>query len=66
MEEAEKYPVTETMEVGRDTGTPVVRDYFDQMPFAYSSDLERVIIDLEPRAGKFERCRREKKKQPPR
>jgi hypothetical protein len=35
------------MDVGQDTGTPAVRDYFDKMPFAYSSTLDRIIIDLD-------------------
>jgi hypothetical protein len=42
-----RYSFTETMDVGQDTGTPAVRDYFDKMPFAYSSTLDRIIIDLD-------------------
>lgn len=26
---------------------PIIRDYFDQMPYTYSSTLDRVVIDLE-------------------
>lgn len=34
----------ETLDIGEDTGTPVVRDY--QVPFHFTGELEKVVIDL--------------------
>jgi arylsulfatase len=36
----------ETFDVGEDTGTPVVEDYVDKMPFKFTGDLKRVVIEL--------------------
>ena len=32
--------------MGKDTGTPVVEDYVDKMPFKFTGDLNRVVIEL--------------------
>jgi arylsulfatase len=29
-----------------DTGTPVVEDYVDKMPFKFSGELKKVVIEL--------------------
>jgi arylsulfatase len=36
----------ETFDVGMDTGTPVVEDYVDKMPFKFTGDLKKVVIEL--------------------
>lgn len=36
----------ETLDIGEDTGTPIVRDY--QVPFRFSGEIEKVVIDLKP------------------
>lgn len=35
----------ETMDVGADTGTPVVEDYVDKMPFEFTGGLTKVVIE---------------------
>jgi len=35
----------ETFDVGRDTGTPVIEDYLDRMPFAFTGGLGKVVIE---------------------
>ena len=34
------------MDVGMDTGTPVVEDYVDRMPFAFTGVLKKVGVEL--------------------
>jgi hypothetical protein len=34
------------MDVGEDTGTPVVEDYVTEMPFKFTGDLKKVVIEL--------------------
>ena len=41
-----RYSLDETMDIGEDTGTPVVEDYLEQMPFRFNGDLEKVVIEL--------------------
>ena len=36
----------ETFDVGRDTGTPVIEDYVNEMPFKFTGKLNKVVIDL--------------------
>jgi hypothetical protein len=36
----------ETMDVGEDTGTPVVEDYVAKMPFKFTGVLKKVVIEL--------------------
>ena len=37
---------SETTDVGRDTGTPVVEDYVNKMPFKFTGVLKRVVVEL--------------------
>jgi arylsulfatase len=41
----------ETFDVGEDTGTPVVEDYADKMPFQFTGKLIKVVIELKPKPG---------------
>jgi len=36
----------ETLDIGEDTGTPIVRDY--EVPFHFTGEIEKVVIDLKP------------------
>ena len=37
-----------TFDIGEDTGTPVVEDYVDKMPFAFTGTLKKFVVVLEP------------------
>ena len=39
-----RFSLDETFDIGEDTGTPVVEDYADKMPFAFSGTLRKVIV----------------------
>jgi arylsulfatase len=43
-----RFSLDETFDVGEDTGTPIVEDYADKMPFRFTGKLEKLIIDLKP------------------
>jgi len=43
-----RFSLDETFDVGEDTGTPVVEDYADRMPFAFTGTLKKVVVVLEP------------------
>jgi hypothetical protein len=43
-----RFSLDETFDVGEDTGSPVVEDYADKMPFRFTGKLERVTIELRP------------------
>jgi arylsulfatase len=43
-----RFSFEETFDIGEDTGTPVVEDYADEMPFAFSGTLKKVVVVLEP------------------
>jgi len=43
-----RFSLDETFDIGEDTGTPVVEDYADKMPFAFSGALKKLIVVLEP------------------
>jgi hypothetical protein len=45
---ASRFSLDETFDVGEDTGTPVVEDYVDKMPFAFTGTLKKVVVVLEP------------------
>ena len=45
---AARFSLDETFDVGEDTGTPVIEDYADQMPFAFTGTLKRFVVVLEP------------------
>jgi arylsulfatase len=52
----EEFPITigirfsldETFDVGEDKGTPVIEDYADKMPFAFTGTLKKFVVVLEP------------------
>jgi arylsulfatase len=41
-----RYSLDESFDVGEDTGTPVAEDYADRMPFRFTGELRRLVIDL--------------------
>ena len=41
-----RFSLDETFDIGMDTGTPVVEDYADKMPFKFTGDLKKVVIEL--------------------
>ena len=41
-----RFSLDETFDVGEDTGTPVIEDYADRMPFRFSGKLVKFTIDL--------------------
>jgi len=41
-----RFSADETFDIGEDTGTPVVEDYEDKMPFKFTGDLKKVVIEL--------------------
>ena len=43
-----RFSLDETFDVGADTGTAVVEDYADKMPFAYQGKLNRFLVVLQP------------------
>jgi arylsulfatase A-like enzyme len=42
------FSVDETLDVGLDTGTPIVEDYADRMPFRFTGTIRKVCIDILP------------------
>ena len=45
-----RFSLDETFDVGEDTGTPVIEDYADRMPFRFTGKLDKVTIELRPEA----------------
>jgi arylsulfatase len=43
-----RFSLDETFDVGEDTGSPVVEDYADKMPFAFTGTLKKFVVVLEP------------------
>jgi arylsulfatase len=43
-----RFSLDETFDVGEDTGTPVVEDYVDKMPFKFTGELKKFVVILEP------------------
>ncbi|MEI8109052.1 MAG: arylsulfatase [Verrucomicrobiota bacterium] len=41
-----RFSLDETFDVGLDTGTPVLEDYVGKMPFKFTGDLKKVVIEL--------------------
>ena len=37
-----------SFDVGADTGTPVVEDYVDKMPYAFTGTLKKLAVVVEP------------------
>ena len=46
-----RFSFDETFDIGEDTGTPVVEDYADKMPFKFTGKLEKLVIELKPKPG---------------
>lgn len=43
-----RFSLDETFDIGEDTGTPVVEDYVDKMPFKYEGTLYKFLVVLQP------------------
>ncbi len=43
-----RFSADETFDIGEDTGTPVVEDYADKMPFAFTGTLKKFVVILQP------------------
>jgi arylsulfatase len=43
-----RFSLDETFDVGEDKGTPVIEDYADKMPFAFTGTLKKFVVVLEP------------------
>ncbi|MBI5757987.1 MAG: arylsulfatase [Planctomycetales bacterium] len=41
-----RFSLDETFDIGMDTGTPVVEDYVNKMPFKFTGHLKKVVIEL--------------------
>jgi arylsulfatase len=41
-----RFSLDETMDVGEDTGTPVLEEYEAKMPFKFTGVLNKVVIEL--------------------
>jgi arylsulfatase len=41
-----RFSLDETFDVAKDTGTPVIEDYADKMPFEFSGVVNKVVIEL--------------------
>jgi arylsulfatase len=39
------------MDIGRDNGAVVDRDYADGKPFAFTGTVKKVVFDIEPHEG---------------
>jgi arylsulfatase A-like enzyme len=43
-----RFSLDETFDIGEDTGTPVLEEYADKMPFRFTGTLKRFAVVLEP------------------
>jgi hypothetical protein len=43
-----RFSLDETFDIGEDTGTPVLEEYADKMPFRFSGTLTKFVAVLEP------------------
>jgi arylsulfatase len=41
-----RFSLDETFDVGEDTGTPVIEDYADKMPYKFSGKLDKFVVEL--------------------
>ncbi len=41
-----RFSLDETLDIGEDTGTPVVEDYLSTMPFAFTGTIDKIVIAL--------------------
>jgi arylsulfatase len=46
-----RFSLDETLDVGEDTGTPVVDDYDEKMPFRFTGKINQFVIELRPTPG---------------
>ena len=46
-----RFSLDESFDVGEDTGTPVIEDYADKMPFKFTGKLNKLVIELKPKPG---------------
>jgi arylsulfatase len=44
------FSLDETFDVGEDKGTPVIEDYVEKMPFAFTGALKKLVVVLEPQS----------------
>ena len=45
---AVRFSLDETFDVGEDTGTPVLEEYAERMPFRFTGTLNKFAVVLEP------------------
>jgi len=45
---AVRFSLDETFDVGEDTGTPVLEDYAEKMPFRFTGELKKFAVVLDP------------------
>ena len=45
---AVRFSLDETFDIGQDTGTPVLEEYEDKMPYQFSGALTKFVVVLEP------------------
>ena len=45
---AARISLDETFDVGEDTGSPVIEDYADKMPYPFTGTLKKFVVLLEP------------------
>jgi len=43
-----RFSVDETLDIGEDTGTPIVESYAAKMPFRFTGEIKKVAIELDP------------------
>jgi len=43
-----RFSLDETFDIGEDTGTPVLEDYAEKMPFRFTGTFERFTVVLQP------------------
>jgi len=43
-----RFSLDETFDVGEDTGTPVIEDYAEKMPFRFTGTLNKFVVVLDP------------------
>jgi arylsulfatase len=53
-----RFSLDETLDIGEDTGTPVIETYVDKMPFKFTGNLKKVVVVLEPEKLTAEERRR--------
>jgi len=41
-----RFSLDETFDIAEDTGTPVVEDYVNKMPFKFTGEIKKVVIEL--------------------